>query len=150
MKVESATAPSHQKDIDDDRHACLLNVAQTNAGCGLSEESQRYDYVIEGERREGFWQFLTRNWQECSNYHWAIRSFIANNLSRKYRRSVLGFLWGFLAPLMTLAIMSTMFSLIFHMNPERSVKYIFSGLIAWSFISESALQGAGCLISAES
>lgn len=48
-----------------------------------------------------------------------------------------------------MAIMSTAFSLLFHWQAQRSISYIFSGLVVWSFIRDSAINGSQALVSAE-
>ncbi|MBX9686094.1 MAG: ABC transporter permease, partial [Candidatus Obscuribacterales bacterium] len=131
---------------------------------GLSEDSHRRlekqfnrrnsiertsQYEFDSAVRPSFLAYLRQSFLDLLNYHWGVQSFVANNLTRRYRRSRLGFLWGLLGPLATLTVMSIAFALVFHQDPVRTVSYIFSGLLAWSFLSETALQGSNCLVVAE-
>jgi len=89
-------------------------------------------------------------WTGIWSYRWALGCFVVNNLRRRYRRSVLGFIWGLIAPLATMSIMALVFSVIFHADLKQYIVYIFSGLLPWSYISESAVEGSQCFINAES
>lgn len=117
---------------------------------GLVREAHSSNYEFDSAATPGFASFLRRSWSDVQKYQWAVQSFVSNNLSRRYRRSALGFFWGLIGPLANLAIMSAAFSIVFHRDPASTISYIFSGLLAWSFMSETALQGSGCLVTAES
>lgn len=106
-------------------------------------------YEFDSAITPSFFNYLRQSCLDLRNYHWGVQSFVANNLARRYRRSMLGFLWGLVGPLASLTIMSIAFALVFHQEPVRTVSYIFSGLLAWSFLSETALQGSNCLVVAE-
>ncbi len=94
--------------------------------------------------------FLFRSVHDAWKYRWAVESFVTNNLRRRYRRSALGFLWGLLGPLLTMSIMATVFSLLFHADIKTYTVYVFSGILPWSYMSESAVEGSQCLVAAES
>lgn len=95
-------------------------------------------------------QFIFRSIRDAWDYRWAIETFVTNNLCRRYRRSALGFYWGLLGPLMTMITLSVVFSLIFHIDIKSYTVYIFTGLLPWSLISDSAIEGSQCFVSAES
>lgn len=55
----------------------------------------------------------------------------------KYKRSVLGVLWSLLNPLMTMLIMTIVFSYVFRFNIENFPVYLLSGQIIFTLFSES-------------
>jgi ABC-type polysaccharide/polyol phosphate export permease len=108
---------------------------------------REYTYQVGDE--SSIWRFLRGSAGDAWNYRWAIETFITNNLRRRYRRSVLGFLWGMLGPLLNMAIMSVVFALIFHCDVKTYAIYIFTGLLPWAYMSESAVEGSVCFVNAE-
>lgn len=70
-------------------------------------------------------------------------------IQQRYRGSLLGFLWAFVTPLITLAIYSFVFTVVFDARWETEVPFaimLFIGLITHSFFMES-LQSASTVIS---
>jgi ABC-type polysaccharide/polyol phosphate export permease len=107
------------------------------------------EYIVSDDEQPIFASFVRSSLKDAWRYKWAIESFVVNNLRRRYRRSVLGFLWGLIGPLLTMTIMSAVFSLIFHADPIKYTVYVFSGLLPWTFISESCIDSSQCFIAAE-
>lgn len=56
-------------------------------------------------------------------------------LTTRYHRSSLGFLWTLLHPTLLLAVQALVFSQVLRMNFRYLVVYIFAGLVAWQFFS---------------
>ncbi len=79
----------------------------------------------------------------------AFASFVVNNLRRRYQRSVLGFAWSMLNPLLMMIVLTTIFSLLFNRDPKSYGIYMFTGLLPWQFISESISIGCSSLVQAE-
>ena len=52
-------------------------------------------------------------WQELHKYHWLLEQLIARDLKNKYRKSVLGYLWSVLNPLLMMTVMTIVFSHLF-------------------------------------
>jgi ABC-2 type transport system permease protein/lipopolysaccharide transport system permease protein len=98
---------------------------------------------------EGFWQYLLRISKDVLTYRHALRNIVNNNVQQRYRRSFLGILWSFLNPLLNLAVMSAVFSLLFNQDPLQFSIYQLSGLVTWSFMSSAILSGTQALIGAE-
>jgi ABC-type polysaccharide/polyol phosphate export permease len=97
----------------------------------------------------GVWNFLARNARELFRYRHAVINFVVSSLRSRYRRSTIGFFWSLLNPLFTMVIMSVVFSTIFR-NPLANFSiYIFSGLLPWTMIFNSMLNGAMSLVQAE-
>lgn len=47
---------------------------------------------------------------------------------------------------MTMVIMSLVFSLIFRANLHNFAVYVFAGLLPWSYLNDSAIQGSQCFV----
>ena len=72
---------------------------------------------------------------------------IKRDFKRKYKRTVLGFLWSMLSPLMMLGVMSFVFSQFFGRTIEYYVLYILAGQIVFAYFSESTNTGMAALLS---
>ncbi len=73
--------------------------------------------------------------QELWRFREVLKNFVAQDLKVKYRRSVLGFFWSLLNPLLQMLVLTAVFSLIFHI--ENFTLYLLSGLIPWGFLAGS-------------
>jgi len=100
--------------------------------------------------KPAFAEFLGRSFGDVNRYRGAILTFIANNLSKRYRRSTLGFLWSFLSPFMTMAVMAAVFALVFRAELKHFGLFIFSGSLPWMYMSDAAIEGSQCFLAGES
>ena len=76
-------------------------------------------------------------------------SLVKQDVKVRYQRSILGILWSFISPLGLALIVAFVYSKIFNADFKTFFPYFFSGLISWTFISESANAGTSAFISAE-
>ena len=65
---------------------------------------------------------------------------ISRDLKLKYRRSVLGYLWSILNPLLTMVIMVIVFSNMFRFDIENFPVYLIIGQTVFNFLTESTTQ----------
>ena len=70
-----------------------------------------------------------------------LAQLVSRDIKLKYRRSFLGYLWSVLNPLMTMAVMSVVFSQMFKKGIENYPVYLLSGNILYSFMRESTTHG---------
>lgn len=70
-------------------------------------------------------------------YFFVIKELTAREIKRKYARSYLGILWSVLNPLLSMAVMSMIFSTIFKRNIEHFPIYYLTGTIFWSLFTGS-------------
>jgi len=70
-------------------------------------------------------------------------------LTVRYHRSLLGFLWSLLNPLLTLSVLALVFSQLLEKDLKVYAIYLFSGRVPWSFFSELVNTGGRSMISAE-
>ena len=65
------------------------------------------------------------------------RQLVKRDLKVKYRRSVLGYLWSLLNPLMMMCVMSYVFSTIFQSTIPNFPLYVICGQTMWNFFNEA-------------
>lgn len=78
-----------------------------------------------------------------------LRSLVYQDFKNKYRNSLLGFGWSLLTPLGLVMIIGGVFSQVMRQNMAEFIPYLFSGLIPWFYIAQSAEGGSHAFISAE-
>ncbi len=82
---------------------------------------------------------------------WVHRELLYNltvkELKVKYKRSVLGFLWSFMNPLIMLAVFSLVFSILVKNDAMNwFVVYLMSGLLPWLFFVNCLMQSVGTVV----
>ena len=72
-------------------------------------------------------------------YHYIhlLQNLIVRDLKVKYRRSVLGFLWSILNPLLMMLVITAVFQNIFRMNIDNFPIYYLTGSLIFNFMSEA-------------
>ena len=106
--------------------------------------------VYDSRKKQNLIGYLFKSAKELNQYRYAYLNFVNNNLSTRYRRSVLGFLWTLINPLINLTILAVVFSLVFQQDIRSFGVYIFSALSPWIFIAGSVNQSPMTFIIAES
>jgi len=106
-------------------------------------------YIFDATEHSGVKNTLVRNLRDLITYRYAIYNFIGSNLRARYRRSILGFLWTLLNPLISMAILAIVFSTIFQSSIKNYSVYIFSGLLPWNLIFNSMTIGSMSIVMGE-
>ncbi len=83
---------------------------------------------------------------ELLRYRDLLWSLVQRDLTVRYKRSVLGFFWTMLNPLLTMLVMAVVFSSVFRFQAEHYAVYLLSGLLLWNFFSQSTVQAIGNLV----
>lgn len=78
---------------------------------------------------------VTKNREEIGKYYFVIKELVAREIKRKYARSFLGIIWSVLNPLLSMAVMSMIFTTIFKKSIENFPIYYLTGLIFWQLFS---------------
>ena len=81
----------------------------------------------------GFYDHIKRIYR----YRWLLQELIVRDLKIKYRRSVLGYLWSVLNPLMMMVIMTIVFSNMFRFDIPNYPLYLLCGQLVFGFFAES-------------
>jgi ABC-2 type transport system permease protein len=70
-------------------------------------------------------------------YRGLLRNLVTRDIKVRYKRSVLGFLWVMLNPLLMMLVLSMVFSEIFKIATKNYTTYLLSGIILWNFFAQS-------------
>ena len=79
-------------------------------------------------------------------YRRLIGELVMRDLRVRYKRSVLGFLWTMLAPLLTMLILRFVFSATFKSLVPNYVVYVMAGLLFWGFFAQSSTQAMNAFV----
>ena len=72
-----------------------------------------------------------------SRYRFLMKQLVARDFKTKYKRSVLGVLWSFLNPLLTMTVQYIVFSTLFRSNIPNFALYLLIGIVCYSFFNEA-------------
>jgi homopolymeric O-antigen transport system permease protein len=84
---------------------------------------------------------------EILRYKELLRNLVTRDIKVRYKRSVLGFVWVMLNPLLMMLVMNMVFSSLFKMKTPNYTSYLLSGIILWNFFSQSTTTAVVSLIS---
>ena len=100
-----------------------------------------------GLKRRGKDNLLLRTARIIHQYRFLIQQLVNRDFKTKYKRSVLGMLWSFLNPLVTMGVQYVVFSTIFKDGTPYFPVYLLTGILMFSFFTESAGQGILSIVS---
>ncbi len=89
---------------------------------------------------------------ELYHYRELLRVLVSSELKLRYRRSVLGFFWTLLNPLLMMVVLSVVFSTVMRFNIRDYWVSLVAGLLPWTFFSQSvgtslmSIVGKGALL----
>ena len=114
---------------DDSKHGCsheLLGPTPTTSRRPRRPRAERLAERLAEDRDE-----LARFWP-------VIQNMVVQELRVRYQRSMLGFLWTLLNPILMMATLSLVFSQLFDgMRPNYAL-YLFAGMVPWGFLAEAS------------
>ena len=84
--------------------------------------------------------------QKFKEYRFLFSELVKRDFKKKYKSTYLGMLWSVLSPLLTLLIMSLVFTNFFGKSQPHYIIYLFSGNILFSYFNESTSNGMGSLL----
>lgn len=79
-------------------------------------------------------------------YGYLMRQLVARDFKTKYKRSVLGILWSFLNPLLTMMVQYIVFSTLFKSDIPNFRLYLLSGIVCFNFFSEATTMGLQAIV----
>jgi ABC-type polysaccharide/polyol phosphate export permease len=86
---------------------------------------------------------LTREIYRNRELIWALA---LRELRVRYKRSALGFLWSLLNPLMTMIILSIVFSTVARIGVSHYAIFLMSALLPWTFLSQTLAYSAESIV----
>lgn len=75
-----------------------------------------------------------------------LRSLVSRAIKQRYKRSVLGFAWTMLNPLITMIILTVVFSAVFGNGVARYPLFVIIGLLAWNLFALGSSQGLASIV----
>lgn len=78
--------------------------------------------------------------REIWQYRDLLKLLVSRDIKLKYRRSVLGYLWSVLNPLLIMSVMAVVFSTLFQRKIEHFPVYLFCGHLLFNFMNNSTHQ----------
>lgn len=75
---------------------------------------------------------------------------VTNDLKLRYRRSALGFGWTMLNPLLTMLILTAVFSHVWRVQVDKFPVFLLSALLPWNFFAQAVTAGAHSIVQNES
>ena len=101
--------------------------------------------VTEKQLQSGKRTPLTMLVRVCQRYSFLLRQLVSRDFQVKYKASVLGVVWSFLNPLLTMLVYLFVFSTIFKSNIEHFPVYLMSGIVLFNYFSESTSLGLSAI-----
>lgn len=86
---------------------------------------------------------LRENLSNLFKYRWLLQLLVERDLKVKYRRSVLGYFWSILNPLLMMIILTIVFSTVFRFDIPNYPVYLLAGQLIYSFFCGSYKHGVG-------
>ncbi len=84
--------------------------------------------------------------REYKEYFFLLKELVGREIKRKYARSYLGILWSVLNPLLSMAVLSLIFSQMFERSIENFPIYYLTGFIVWQLFTESTRSAMTVLV----
>ena len=83
-------------------------------------------------------------------YKGLLMQLVSRDLKIKYRRSVLGYLWSLLNPLLMMLVLAAVFGALLRPNIPNFTIYLLTGQVMFNFFSESTNLAMGSIVSSAS
>ena len=87
--------------------------------------------------------------RELRRFWPVVVNMVGQELRVRYQRSVLGFLWTLVNPILMMTTMTIVFSQIFNERTEGYAIFLFAGMVPWNFMAGSLTECASSIISNE-
>ena len=68
-------------------------------------------------------------------YKFVLKELVGREIKRKYARSYLGIVWSVLNPLLSMIVLTVIFSKMFQKSIENYPVYYLTGMIIWTMFS---------------
>jgi ABC-2 type transport system permease protein len=89
---------------------------------------------------------ITEDLRELIRYQDLLYNLVIRDLTVRYKRSVLGFCWSWLNPLLNTVVFTIVFSTIFRFEVKNFIIYFLSGFQLWNFFAQSTAVASRCLL----
>ena len=96
-----------------------------------------YCLLLVRKNRQGKSTLVLKVISAFSRYRYLMKQLVARDFKTKYKRSVLGVLWSFLNPLLTMLVQYIVFSTLFRSDIPNFSVYLLTGIVCFNFFSEA-------------
>jgi len=93
--------------------------------------------------------YISAQIRTFNNFRHYLKLIVKRDFITRYRKSILGVLWSLLNPLLTMLVMTLVFSYIFRFTIDYFPAYLLSGQLIFSFFTESTTLAMGSVIANE-
>lgn len=97
-----------------------------------------------------FSERLSRCVSEVSGGRAVLAQLVSQQLILRYRRTMLGYFWTLINPLLMMSIMAVVFSTLFQQDLKTFSIFLFAGMIPWNFFNSVVTQSTLAFIGNES
>jgi len=80
------------------------------------------------------------------NYNFLFEELVKRDFKKKYKRTILGVIWGMLGPLLQILVMTLVFQHFFGQDMPNFIVFIFCGKMVFQFFRESTSSGMQSLM----
>ncbi len=81
-----------------------------------------------------------------NRYSFLMKQLVSRDFKTKYKRSILGVLWSFLNPLLTMAVQYAVFSRLFRFNIPNYPVYLLTGIVFFNGFSDATSQAMYAIV----
>ncbi|WP_236043266.1 ABC transporter permease [Pseudomonas arcuscaelestis] len=92
---------------------------------------------------------MTGRWSELQANGYVLWQLVRQQLILRYRRTVIGYFWTLVNPLLMMSVTAVVFSALFKVPLREYAVFLFSGMIAWNSFSSTVSQSCQALIQNE-
>lgn len=89
--------------------------------------------------RAGATTTLAEEWRDIARSTHLLSNLVHRDLTVRYKRSVLGFFWTMLHPLLLVLILTMVFSTIFRFAVPRYEVYVLAAILPWTFFAQTTI-----------
>lgn len=94
-------------------------------------------------------EFMNYQLKTFKRFKYLLQLMVKRDFQTRYRKSFLGVLWSLLNPLLTMLVMTAVFSTIFRFEIPNFPVYLLSGQLIYGFFSEATTSAMGSVIGGE-
>jgi ABC-type polysaccharide/polyol phosphate export permease len=84
---------------------------------------------------------------DALKYLYLLQNLVVRDIKVRYKRSVLGFIWVMLNPLLIMFILNLVFSELFKGASKNYTAYLITGIVFWNFYSQSTSVAVSSFVS---
>ena len=98
------------------------------------------------QQKNGRLSFFTKISKIWNKYEFLIKQLVSRDFKTKYKRSILGYLWSLLNPLLSMIVQYVVFSTIFRQDIDNFPVYLLSGIVMFNFFVDAVGQGLNAIL----